>query len=308
MNRRRTDGDETWNRLLNWSKGQKPSERFAAHVLRAGGYRSIDPSHPLGGRDGMKDMICVRNSQKWIGASYFPRGQKCFKEITDKFKHDVLGVAANQVDGIAFVTNQELKLKERKKLKDLADQTEVDLLHLERVASIIDSPQCYGIRLEFLDLEMTKEEQLAFIANRDAMIEQLQNTLEDIIVQLKNPELLKTLSAEQIQSSVPLSEIKEFKSILNSIVGFNQYAIGTYSFSMGNAGHINDLRVPLTELREFVNILDRIAGNPVFSTNSIMSFGGHVRDLRVPLSELKEYEITLDRIILKLQEKNRLDL
>jgi len=48
MNRRRTDGDETWNRLLSWTKGQKPSERLASHILRTDGYKSIDPSHPLG--------------------------------------------------------------------------------------------------------------------------------------------------------------------------------------------------------------------------------------------------------------------
>ena len=53
MNRRRTDGDETWTRLLSWTKGQKPSERLASHILRADGYKSIDPSHPLGGQDGL---------------------------------------------------------------------------------------------------------------------------------------------------------------------------------------------------------------------------------------------------------------
>lgn len=237
MNRKRTDGDETWNRLLNWSKGQKSSERLAAHVLRADGYKFIDPSHPLGGRDGIKDMICVRNAQKWIGASYFPRGQQSFKNITDKFKLDLSGVKANQVDGIAFVTNQELSLGERKKLERLAGQSEVELLHLERIASIIDSPQFYGIRLEFLDIEMTKEEQLAFIANRDTMFGEFQNALDTIIVQLENSKLFKTLSSEQIQASVPLDEIKEFKSILNSIagfdpVGFNPFAISTCSFSI----------------------------------------------------------------------------
>jgi len=294
MNRKRTDGDETWNRLLNWSKGQKSSERLAAHVLRADGYKSIDPSHPLGGCDGIKDMVCVRNAQKWIGASYFPRGQQTFGKSADKFKRDLLGVAANHVDGIAFVTNQELRLGERKKLKKLAGQTEVELLHLERIASIIDSPQCYGIRLEFLDIEMSKEDQLAFIAYRDTMIAQLQCAVEAISIQLSNPRLLKTLSSEQIQASIPLSEIKEFKSILDSIVGFDPCTI---TFGVG---HVNNLRVPLTELTEFADILNRITGW------SITSIGAHVRNLTVPLSELQEYEATLDRVILKLQEAKRL--
>ena len=73
MNRRRTDGDETWNRLLNWIKGQKASERLAIHILRAEGYRSIDPSHPLGGKDGLIDFVTSRDNIRWIGAAYFPR-------------------------------------------------------------------------------------------------------------------------------------------------------------------------------------------------------------------------------------------
>ena len=55
--RRRTDGDETWMRLQTWTKGQKPAERLAAHILSTEGYQSIDPSHPLGGRDGIKDIV-----------------------------------------------------------------------------------------------------------------------------------------------------------------------------------------------------------------------------------------------------------
>ena len=42
MNKRRTGGDETWNRLLTWTKGQKSSERLAAHILRAEGFKSVD--------------------------------------------------------------------------------------------------------------------------------------------------------------------------------------------------------------------------------------------------------------------------
>lgn len=29
ISRRRNDGDETWNRLLEWTKGQKSAERLA---------------------------------------------------------------------------------------------------------------------------------------------------------------------------------------------------------------------------------------------------------------------------------------
>lgn len=319
MTRRRTEGSETFARLRDWSRGQAPAERLAAQLLRVEGFTSIDPSHPLGGPDGLKDVMCKRDGIKWIAAAYFPRGQQSFNAIADKFMQDLAGAETNQVDGFAFITNQELKLSERDQLKKSADGIEVELLHLERVASILDSPQCYGIRLEFLDIEMIKEEQLAYIAARDVIIERFQTALETIVSHLQNPNLLKNLSLEQIRASIPLSEIKEFKSILDTIAGFNPFTTSISSLGLGiftgSPGHISNLRVPLAELKEFADILDRIAGHRdmlIGMTGLETSlFGGtksgHIRDLHVPIVELQEYEATLDRVIQKLQEKRRLE-
>ena len=49
---RRAEGRETFYRLLEWDKGQAASERLAALILEQEGFRDIDPSHPLGGKDG----------------------------------------------------------------------------------------------------------------------------------------------------------------------------------------------------------------------------------------------------------------
>ncbi len=147
MTRRQTEGKETWRRLLDWDRGQTSSERLAAQILRVEGYEGIDPSHPLGGPDGLKDIICIKDKARFVGASFFPRGQQCFSKIKKKYSDDLDGVAKNNANGIVFVTNQELTLSEREKLKEEAGNIKVDLFHLERIASIIDSPGCYGIRL-----------------------------------------------------------------------------------------------------------------------------------------------------------------
>lgn len=171
---RRTAGSETWHRLLDWDRCQAPSERLAAHLLREEGFNSIDPSHPLGGRDGLKDVICDRDGKQWIAAAYFPRGQKTFSEIKKKLNGDLKDIHSKNVDGIAFVANQELKLGERQKLKENIDEgIEIDIFHLERIASILDRPRCYGIRLEFLDIEMTKEEQVSFMAQVYAQVDNI---------------------------------------------------------------------------------------------------------------------------------------
>lgn len=182
MARRQFEGDETWSRLINWTKGQKASERLAAHVLSSEGFKSLDPSHPLGGKDGLKDIISTKDNLQWIAAAYFPRGQKKIIEIKKKFSADLKGIATNNVSGLAFITNQELTLNERKQLKDLGKPHIIEIFHLERVSHILDNAKNYGVRLEFLDIEMTREEQLAYFAVKDEKINGLTEKIENLLV------------------------------------------------------------------------------------------------------------------------------
>lgn len=234
MAKRRTEGSETWHRLLAWDRGQPPAERLTAHLLREEGFNSIDPSHPLGGRDGLKDFICERNGKKWIGAAYFPRGQKTFNEIVTKLIADLEGVTSNNVNGIVFVTNQELKLSERQKLKDhINEGVEIDIFHLERISSILNRPCCYGIRLDFLDIEMTLEEQVSFMAEVYGQISDLKLEREVMLSLISKSESLttefhaafKTIDKNEnslnskIVNAVPLRSRKES---LSSIFGMGK--------------------------------------------------------------------------------------
>jgi hypothetical protein len=170
---RQTEGNETWKTLREWIKGSAAAERLAGQILLNDGFSSVDPSHPLGGPDGIKDIICIKDSKRWVAGAYFPRGQKSLSDIKIKFLMDSKGKESNQVDAFAFITNQELKLSERDELQSELGFT-VEIYHLERVSTLLNSPPLYGVRLEFLDIEMTREEQLAFIANRDRLILDIQ--------------------------------------------------------------------------------------------------------------------------------------
>ena len=181
---RRGEGNETLNRLRDWEKDSSTSERLAALLLRVEKYQSVDPSHPLGGPDGLKDLICTKGESKLVVGVYFPRGQQKFSDTKKKFESDLEGVEANEADGFVFITNQELRLSERDDLRALNEEIEIDLYHLESVSSILNSPPCYGIRLDFLDIEMTKEEQLAYNANKEAGMLQLENTQQEILSRL----------------------------------------------------------------------------------------------------------------------------
>lgn len=178
---KRTDGDETWVRLQSWMKGQKAAERLSALVISADGHKSVNPSHPLGGRDSLKDMVCSKNEIEYIVASYFPRSQQRFIDIKTKFIHDFEGVKKNNVDGIVFITNQELTLGERKKLTEYNREIVVEIYHLERISHILNRPENYGIRLEFLDIELSKEESLSYFAYRDNELKRMSDMIEKVM-------------------------------------------------------------------------------------------------------------------------------
>lgn len=103
---RKNSGRETWHLIQGWDRGQTVAERLAAQIILMEGYTSVDPSHPLGGPDGLKDIVCEQNDKSYVVAAYFPRGQKNFSEIKTKFLGDCNGVQKNNANGFIFVTNQ----------------------------------------------------------------------------------------------------------------------------------------------------------------------------------------------------------
>lgn len=148
--------DETWHRLQDWTYGQPPSERLAALILDDEGYKDIDPSHPLGGKDGGRDGECTRDGDKWTWAVYFPRGQQDLNTIKAKLQDDIAVAAKHDPVGIAFVTNQELRLAERRDLRLLGGDIEIELFHLERVATILDRPRMGAIRQQYLKISAAR--------------------------------------------------------------------------------------------------------------------------------------------------------
>lgn len=157
---------DTELKLKFWRGDQIGAERLAATILHIDGFSSVDPQCPLGGPDGLKDVLCEKNGWKYVAAAYFPTTDKTFKAVQDKFTHDLDGVVKNSASGIVFLTNQSLTPAERGVLSALATglgHTAI-LYHLERLRALLDSPSGYGARLEFLDIDMSREEQLSFFS------------------------------------------------------------------------------------------------------------------------------------------------
>ena len=207
---RRNEGRETIVELKNWDRGQAASERLASKILGFDGFDNVDPSHPTGGPDGGKDMVCFFNGNKWIGAVYFPQSEKSFADIKAKFQHDLEGARKNDAVGMAFLTNQTISISNREILSNIASPLDVRIYHVEKIANILDDPRMYGVRLEFLDIEMTKEEQLSyFAAAEESRYNSLLSMMGEIkeLVSLKSEDSLtedwefKTRTMEKVQEA-----------------------------------------------------------------------------------------------------------
>ena len=74
--------------LRDWRYRNTQAERLCAALLHLESFEDVDPQHPLGGPDGLKDVRCNRNAKVWIAAAYFPPTPASFKNIQTKFEQD----------------------------------------------------------------------------------------------------------------------------------------------------------------------------------------------------------------------------
>lgn len=318
---RQYSGDETTETLSNWKKDQKSAERLASSLLRLDNFSDIDPSHPMGGRDGTKDIICKKGDKTFIVAVYFPRTTQAFTTISKKIQQDFAGVTKNKVDGIVFFTNQHLTIGERAKIKKAGKSATVEIYHLERIASILNSPIGYGVRLEFLDIELSKTEQLSYFAHKDNEYKAIQSNLSDLLGVLNQTGSLPNISTDKLKEfketletivgdrnsifvygnsmidrlHVPLKELKEFQEVLSDLTG----ADGSWLVSSFGLAPLQKLHVPVQALEDFRDILYDIVGD----NNSWMVLNNApINKLYVPLKELEQYNETLDDTLEKLKE------
>ena len=124
------------------------SERLAAQVVLAEGYRDLDPIHPLGGPDGGRDGVATKDGIRWIVAVYFPRDQQTLPTIKSKLQSDYAGVAKHDAHGMVFVCNQELTDSQRDELRASVSGP-LELYHLERVTAVLDQPRMGPVRRQF---------------------------------------------------------------------------------------------------------------------------------------------------------------
>ena len=187
-------GTDTEGRLRDWRYGQAQAERLTAALLHLEGYQDIEPQHPLGGPDGLKDVVCCKDGIPWVAAAYFPPTPPSEAEIRNKFDNDALGVEKSAAKGFAFFVNQNLTIAERQALIERSPATRTEIYHLERMISLLNAPKGCGLRLEYLRIPMTEEEQWAFWSSMNS----------DIVRRLADNELRQDARLQQINDRLDL--------------------------------------------------------------------------------------------------------
>lgn len=145
--------DETQYRLIAWTGDSGAAERLAVQVLLASGFEDPDPSHPYGGPDGGRDAIFTQGGERWVMAVYFPQSDHSFTDVKNKFASDIEAAKKHRPKGVAFVTNQEITIGERDKLRELVSDIKIEVFHMERIAALLDQPSMVGIRQKFLGID-----------------------------------------------------------------------------------------------------------------------------------------------------------
>ena len=149
--------------VRDWRLGQVIAERLCAGLLRISGYVGVDPQAPLGGPDGKKDIVAWRDGRKYVAACYFPTTAVTFSQIEKKYTSDYVGVAGSGADGFVFFVNQMLTVGERTRLQAIGNREVDEIYHLERIRGELDGPRGYGLRLEYLQIPMSPEEQVSWL-------------------------------------------------------------------------------------------------------------------------------------------------
>jgi hypothetical protein len=171
----------TDDRLRTRTLSQADRERLAADVLGLDQrYSLIKLRHPLGGPDGGRDLEAIYEGSVTVwGAVGFQNmvsdspDEK--KQTVRKFKFD-LGRMKQEFPALSrmvFFTNTALTVAELGELCDHGQKqgTQIDIYDRERLRAVLDNSMGLMYRLRYLDLEMTREEQLAFFTQHGQELE-----------------------------------------------------------------------------------------------------------------------------------------
>lgn len=145
-------------------------------------FTDIEPRRPEGGPDGGRDIQCNRGSDLCFGAVGFLNNvsdsPKDKRRIKRKFTDDLdVAVAENKdLKAFVFFTNVDLTPGEVETLKRSAEAkgvSFVDVYWRERIRLVLDGPEGFAIRFQYLSIPLSEAEQASFFSRFGKDLERL---------------------------------------------------------------------------------------------------------------------------------------
>jgi hypothetical protein len=153
---------------------QLSRERLALAVLALDRrFSDLKPRHPRGGPDGGRDIEAKFDGELVFGAVGFQNqatdADETRKKAMDKFKSDLdAALAADPAPKVfAFLTNVNLRQGEKDELVQEAQSkgiTHAEVFDRERIRILLDTPEGFAARYQYLGLTLSEAEQAAFFA------------------------------------------------------------------------------------------------------------------------------------------------
>ncbi len=202
---------ETDERLKSYlDTNQLARERLCLAVLAIDKrFSNVKPRHPRGGPDGKRDIDATfQHSHKAFGAVGFLNqandSDEHRKRAIDKFQDDLDAALAAEPDlkVFVFLTNVNLTISEKDGMVSLAHEkgiSECEILDRERIRIVLDSPDGFSIRFQYLNIPLSEAEQASFFAKWG---DDIQGVISDGLGKLE-----KTLNRLQFlaETNLPLS-------------------------------------------------------------------------------------------------------
>jgi hypothetical protein len=175
------DNRLTDERLRTWLNSQPERERLCLDLLPyLGEYTQVQPRRPMGGPDGARDLEARLNENLVVwGAVGFRNSPSDSSEdkawVKKKYRTDLSSALGknSSLRGFVFFTNVDLTPGEVSELCFHAASQGIEhseVFYRERLRQVLDSPAGYGFRLQYLDVGMSKEEQISFLDNYNEIL------------------------------------------------------------------------------------------------------------------------------------------
>lgn len=227
-----TDTRLTEERLKSWlDTNQVQRERLCVNLLPLfDNYSKVEPRRPKGGPDQGRDIQAYYNGNKVFGGVGFKNSANDstdHKRWTKKKFKDDLKVAQEELknlDGFVFFTNVDLTPKEIEDLKKHAFSNGIihcEIFYRERLRQILDSIIGYGLRLQYLGIEMSQEEQVSFV-------EMIGN---------KNKKELEEIRLRNIQIDSKINRLEFLNEYFRPTIGLRLLIVLKDKYSAKDLGH-----------------------------------------------------------------------